>query len=129
MASRSSLMTEKGLPCRSSLLLDVEAELSEHLDGARLSALEITGAESLARGELIGCAQDCFGRITASFPGELISRGGDKTVLGKESLRPLVGRTPLSPATRQSVSRDPRAPCIDSSRVTSASGAGLLSEL
>src|SRR5262245_17671074 len=73
----------------SSLLLDGEAELSEHPHGACLPALKITGAKSLARGELIGCAQDCFRRITASFPGQLISRGQGETMLGEEPLRPL----------------------------------------
>lgn len=88
MASRSSLMTEKVYLVGRRFCWTLKPSCPSDLDGARLSALEITGAESLARGELIGCAQDCFGRITASFPGELITPGGGKTVLGKESLRP-----------------------------------------
>ena len=45
--------------------LDGELELSEHLDGAGLPALEITGGKALARSELISRAQDCFRRVTA----------------------------------------------------------------
>src|SRR6185503_13221025 len=77
----------RGLPGCSSLLLNGEAQLSEHPDGACLPALEVTGAKSLAPGELIGCAQDCFRRITASFPGELISRRRGEAMLGEEPLR------------------------------------------
>ena len=62
-------MTKGHLPGWSSLLLDGETQLSEHLYGACLAAFEVTGAKSLARGELISCAQDCFRRIAASFPG------------------------------------------------------------
>jgi hypothetical protein len=41
--------------------VDGESELSEHLDGAALSSLEITGGKALSRGKLISRAQDCFG--------------------------------------------------------------------
>src|SRR5271169_1082758 len=79
---------EPALPGWSSLLPDGESQLSEHPYGACLSALEVARAKSLASGELISCAQDCFRRVKALFPGELISRGGSETMLGEEPLRP-----------------------------------------
>src|SRR5262249_22189802 len=72
----------------SSLFLHGESELSEHPYGARLPALEVTGAKPLARGELVSCAQDRFRWVAAFFPGQLISRGGSETMLGEEPLRP-----------------------------------------
>ena len=51
-------------PGRSSLLLDGESELPEHPYGAGLPALEVTGAKSLVRSELIRRAQDRFRRVT-----------------------------------------------------------------
>src|SRR6476660_4377759 len=62
--------------------------MSEHLYGACLTALEVTGAKSLARCELISCTQDRFRRVTASFPNQLVSRGGGEAVFGEEPLRP-----------------------------------------
>src|SRR6476619_143037 len=62
--------------------------MSEHLYGASLSALEVAGAKSWARGEFISRPQDCFRRIAASLPGQLISRGRSETVLREEPLRP-----------------------------------------
>src|SRR5215470_7600001 len=87
MSRRASLMTKSALLGWSSLLLDGESQVSEHPYGACLSALEVTGAKSLARGELISCAQDCFRRVTAFFPGQLISRRGGETMLREEALR------------------------------------------
>src|SRR5262245_37382663 len=62
--------------------------MSEHPYGACLAPLEVAGAKSLASGELISCAQDCFRRVTACFPGELISCGGSETMLRGGPLRP-----------------------------------------
>jgi hypothetical protein len=45
--------------------LDRESKLSEHLDGAGLPALEITGGKALARGELIS-------RTTGALLGALL---------------------------------------------------------
>ena len=42
-------------------VLDGEAQLFEHRDGAGLAALEITGPKALAGGELVGRAQDGLG--------------------------------------------------------------------
>src|SRR4029077_6790314 len=61
--------------------------MSEHY-GACLTALEVTRAKSLASCELISCAQDCFRRVTAPFPGQFISRGGGEAMLREEPLRP-----------------------------------------
>jgi hypothetical protein len=44
-----------------SFFLDGESGLSEHGDGAALSALEIAGGKALARGELISRARMAFG--------------------------------------------------------------------
>src|SRR5215470_10625561 len=88
MSRRASLMTKSALLGWSSLLLNGESQLSEHPYGACLPALEVTGAKSLARGELVSCAQDCFRRVTACFPGQLISRGRGETMLREEPLRP-----------------------------------------
>src|SRR5260221_3802946 len=76
------------LPGWSSHLLDGESKLSEHPYGAGLPALEITGGKALARGELISCAQDCFRRVTAFVPSQVISRGKGQTILRGESLLP-----------------------------------------
>src|SRR4029078_11194105 len=84
----TSFMTKSRLPGWSSLLLDGETQLSEHPYGACLASLEVTGVKSLARGELISCAQDCFRRITAPFPGQHISRSRGETMLREEPLRP-----------------------------------------
>src|SRR6476620_9065371 len=73
---------------RPALLLDDESEVSEHPYGTSLPALEVTRAETLARCELIGCAQDCFRRVTASFPSDLIGRGRGEAMLREEPLRP-----------------------------------------
>src|SRR6476660_3115659 len=62
--------------------------MSEHPYGACLTALEVTRAKSLARCELISCAQDCFRRVTAPLPGQLISRGGREAMLREEPLGP-----------------------------------------
>src|SRR5262245_20083285 len=77
-----------GLPGCSSYGLDGESQLFEDLDRAALAALEITGAKTLARGELISCAQDRFRRVAASVPDQLICRGTGETMLGEEPLRP-----------------------------------------
>src|SRR5262245_59839908 len=88
MSRRASFMTRAALPGGSSLLLDGESQLSEHPYGACLPALEVTGAKSLARRELISCAQDRFRRVTVFLPGQLISRGRGETMLREELLRP-----------------------------------------
>jgi hypothetical protein len=41
--------------------LDGESKLFEHVDGAGLPALEITGGKALARGELISVPKIAFG--------------------------------------------------------------------
>src|SRR5262249_28830766 len=64
------------------------SQLSEHPYGACLPALEVTGTKALARGELISRAEDCLWRVTALFPGQLISRGGSKTIFREEPFRP-----------------------------------------
>src|SRR6476646_5055666 len=53
------------LPGWSWLVLDGESQFCEHRDGARFPALEVAGVKALAGGELIGCAQDRFRRVTA----------------------------------------------------------------
>src|SRR5512133_3682937 len=73
---------------RGSSRLDGESKLCEHLDGAGLPALEITGGKALARGELISHAQDCFRRVTAFVPDQIISRGRSESMRGEEPLRP-----------------------------------------
>src|SRR6266516_346217 len=72
----------------SSLVLDSESQLSEHGDGAALPALEITGGQALAGGELISRAQDRFRRVTAFVPDQVISRGRAETMFSEERLRP-----------------------------------------
>ena len=84
---------ETVLTCRSALRgwssrLDGESKLSEHLDGAGLPALEITGGKALARGELISRAQDCFRRVTAFVPDQIVSRGRSESMRREEPLRP-----------------------------------------
>src|SRR5262249_30736412 len=74
----------------SSLLLDClngEAQLSENLDRAALSALEITGGKALPRGELVRGAQDCLRRVATFLPDELVRRRRGETVLREEFLR------------------------------------------
>src|SRR5262249_48402303 len=72
---------------RSSHVLDVESQISEHLDGAGLAALEITGGEALTGRERVGGAQDGFGRVGAVAFHQLVGRGRRETVLGEEPLR------------------------------------------
>src|SRR6478736_2723962 len=62
--------------------------MSEHPYGACLTALEVTRAKSLASCELISCAQDCFRRVTAPFPRQLISRGRGEAMLREKPRRP-----------------------------------------
>src|SRR5690349_14350581 len=77
------------LPIRWSwLVLDSESQSSEYRDGAVLAALEITGSEALARGELVSRAQDCLRRVTALVPDQVISCGGAESMRRKECLRP-----------------------------------------
>src|SRR6202044_4134373 len=71
-----------------SLVLDGEPQLSQHRDGTALSALEVAGAQALARGELIRRAQDGFRRVTAFVPHQVVGRGRAETMLGEERLRP-----------------------------------------
>src|SRR6185437_14509036 len=80
------------LPGWSSPVLDGESQLSQHRDGAGLPALEIAGAKALARGELIRCAQDCFRRVTAFVPDQVIGRGRAETMRREEllGLQPVV---------------------------------------
>src|SRR2546427_13236489 len=49
-------------------------------------ALEITGGKALARGELISRAQDCFRRVTAFVPDQIVSRGRSESM--RRALRP-----------------------------------------
>src|SRR5262249_2259930 len=67
---------------------DVEPEVSEDLDRARLPALEITGSKTLSCGELVRRAEDRLRRVAAFLPDQLIRRGRGETVLGEELLRP-----------------------------------------
>src|SRR5262245_10359980 len=69
-------------------LLDGEPEPSEHTHGAALPALEVPGGKPLARGELIGRAQDRLRWVTVVLPDQLVRRGRRESVLGKELLRP-----------------------------------------
>src|SRR5437899_5200294 len=62
--------------------------IPEHSYGAGLAALEITGGKALAGGEFISGAQDCFRRVTAFVPDQVISRGRGETMLREELLRP-----------------------------------------
>src|SRR6266480_7195059 len=71
-----------------SLVLDGESQFSEHGDGAALPALEITGGQALAGGELISRAQDRFRRVTAFVPDQVVSRGLAETMFREERLRP-----------------------------------------
>jgi hypothetical protein len=81
-----------------SLEPDGESKLSEHRDGTGLSALEIAGAQALARGELISRAQDGFRRITALVLDQFISRGRAETMLREEF--PCIARTTSVLVTR-----------------------------
>src|SRR5580704_1208040 len=74
------------LPHRSRLVLDGEAQPSEHRYGSGLPALEITRCEALAGGELVGGAQDCLRRVPALLPHQVVRCGGSKTVLRIELL-------------------------------------------
>jgi hypothetical protein len=65
-----------------------ESQLSGHVDGAALAALEMTGAKALARGRLIGGAQYALRRVTAFIPDQLISRGLAATMLREEPRGP-----------------------------------------
>jgi hypothetical protein len=60
---------------------DAESEFAEHSYGARLTTLEVTRAKLLPRGELISCAQDRLGRVTAFISDQLIGRGRGETML------------------------------------------------
>jgi hypothetical protein len=71
-----------------SALLDGESQLSQHPDSAGLPALEVTGGKALARGELVGCAEDRFRQVTALVPDQLVRPGRGETVRGEERLRP-----------------------------------------
>jgi hypothetical protein len=68
--------------------LDGESQVSEHLDRTALPALEITGGQALAGGELIGRAQNRLRRVAALLPEELIGRGPGEAVLSEERLWP-----------------------------------------
>src|SRR5262249_58023411 len=74
--------------------LHVEAELSEHRDGARLPAFEIAGGKALARGELIGGAQDRLGRVAAVLPDQGVGRRRGGGGVGEERLPPQTGGLP-----------------------------------
>src|ERR1700733_2060914 len=67
--------------------LDVEAEGPEHLDGAGLAALEVTGGKPLAGRELVGRAQDRLRRVRALLPDQVVGRGRGVPVRGEELLR------------------------------------------
>src|SRR5262245_57586715 len=81
-------MRQLGLLGWSSFALDDESQLLEDLDRAGLPAFEITGAETLARGEFVGCAQDRFRGVAAFVPDQLIGRGWGEAMLREEPLRP-----------------------------------------
>ena len=80
-------MTKSALLGWSSLLLDGESQVSEHPYGACLSALEVTGAKSLARGELISCAQDRLVRVMAVIPYQVVTPARAETMLREEPYR------------------------------------------
>ncbi len=67
--------------------LDGEAQVAENPDRAGLPALEIAGSQPLARGELIGRAQNGFRRVAAFVPDQVIRRGGGEAVRGEEAGR------------------------------------------
>src|ERR1700733_1353764 len=70
----------------SRLVLDGEAQPSEHRYGSGLPALEIAGCEALTGGELVGGAQDCLRRVPALLPHQVVRCGGSKTVFRIELL-------------------------------------------
>src|SRR5262249_31308921 len=76
-----------GLPCWSPYCSDRESELSEDFHRAGLPALEVTGGKAPARYELVSCTQDCFGRVAAFLPDQLVRRGRGETMLRKELFR------------------------------------------
>src|SRR3984957_17396383 len=67
--------------------LNVESERPEHLDGAGLAALEITGGKPLPDGELVGGAQDRLRRVRALLPDQVIGRGRGVAMGGEKLLR------------------------------------------
>src|SRR5262249_41422933 len=67
--------------------LDGEAQLSKHSHSPALPAFEITGAKTQPGRKLIGRAQDCFRRVTAFVPDQLVRRRRGEAVFRKEPLR------------------------------------------
>src|SRR5580692_8114667 len=67
--------------------LDGKPQVSEHLDRTALPALEITGGEAVARGELVRGAQNCLRGVTAFLPHQVISRGGGEPVRSEKGAR------------------------------------------
>src|SRR5262249_46418857 len=102
-------------------------QLAEHSYGACLATLEVAGTESAAGGEFVGGAQDCFRRITTSFPVQLISRRRGETVLREEPHRAQAGVLFYRAQHVRAGHVIPSHHAFTPSRVTSASGAGLLS--
>src|SRR6185437_8994877 len=70
----------------SSLVLHGESQTRQHLDGAGLAALEVTGGKPLTSGQLVRRAQDCLRRVSAVLPDQLVRRRRSETVLGEELL-------------------------------------------
>src|SRR5215467_3419538 len=66
--------------------LNGETQLSEHLDSACLAALEVSGAEPLPRGELVGRAQDRLVRVMPVVRYQLVRPARAETVRSEEGL-------------------------------------------
>jgi hypothetical protein len=65
-----------------------ESQISEHLDGAALAALEVSRGKPLAGSELVRSAQDCLRRVAALLPDQLVRRGRGEPMVGEECCAP-----------------------------------------
>src|SRR6476646_3914516 len=63
-----------------------ESQISEHLDGAALAALEVGRGKPLAASELVRRTQDRLGRVAALLPNQLVRCGGGESMLAEEPL-------------------------------------------
>src|SRR6266849_4417681 len=79
-----------GLPPVLAALLpgvDLESEVAEDGSGVVLAAFEVTGAEGVGGGELVGCSENGVGGVVPAVPGHEVGSGGAEAVPSEEFLR------------------------------------------
>src|SRR5262245_40017178 len=86
--ARTITSASPALRGRSPFGLDRESQSFEDLDRAGLPALEISGGDAMARGQLVRGAQDRFRWVTPLVPDHLVRCGTSEPMLGEEPLRP-----------------------------------------